>query len=111
MPILPLLFGGLIMLAGMFSAYGHTSRGGHDYDPYCCNSRDCAEIPEDSVVAGPNGWIVTLRKGQHPMVVSEVVRHVVPYKEARPATDGRFHACLFPNETTMRCFYSPPSGF
>jgi len=111
MPIIPLFFCGLMMLASMFPAWGHTSHGGFDYDPWCCNGGDCAELPDDAVVAGPDGWIVTLKKGEHPMVHSPQVRHVIPYKTARPSGDGKFHLCLWPNENNARCFYNPPSGF
>ena len=111
MPVFPLLFGGLMMLASVFPSWAHTSKGGHVYRDFCCNLTDCAEIADEAVVAGPDGYIVTLRKGDHPMVVSDVVRHIVPYRNVEPSTDGKFHACLYPNETTMRCFIAPPSGF
>jgi hypothetical protein len=102
---------GLALMLMSTPAWAHTSRGGHVYEGYCCNGSDCAEIPDEAVTAGPNGWVVTLRRGQHPMVVSPQVQHVIPYKAGRPSTDGKFHVCLFPNEATMRCFYNPPSGF
>jgi hypothetical protein len=110
---------GLALVAGMMalaSAQAHTSRGGFDYDPWCCNGGDCSELPEDAVVAGPEGWIVTLCKGEHPMVHSPQVRHVIPYKptgvtRVKPSGDGKFHLCLFPTERDVRCFYVPPQGF
>ena len=109
MRLLPLaLVAGLLALAPVAA---HQSRGGFDYDPWCCNGGDCSELPEEAVVAGPEGWIVTLRKGEHPMVKSAIVRHVIPYKAARPSGDGKFHLCLYPTEAEARCFYAPAQGF
>lgn len=99
------LIAALTMLA---PARPHTSGGGFDYDLWCCNGSDCRELPESAIVAGPDGWIVTLRKGEHPMVHSDSVRHVIPYKTSRPSGDGKFHLCLWPTEKDARCFYVPP---
>jgi hypothetical protein len=97
----------LILIA--FLAMGH-SDGGQVYDPWCCNHRDCAPIPASAVTAGPDGYRVTLRPGDHPLVRSPV-SHLVPYGTERRADDGRYHACLYPSQDTMRCFYAPPQGF
>ena len=109
----------LALVAGMMTlvpVQAHKSAGGMDYDPWCCNGGDCSELPEDAVVAGPNGWVVTLKRGQHPMVHSPEVRHVIPYKPTgvtriKPSGDGKFHLCLWPTEADVRCFYVPPQGF
>jgi hypothetical protein len=86
------------------------SDGDQTYDPWCCNTRDCAPIPASAVTAGPNGWRVTIRPGDHPMA-RNAVTHFVPYGSERRADDGRHHACLFPTEQTLRCLYVPPQGF
>lgn len=90
-------------------ALGH-SDGDQPYDPWCCNMKDCAPIPASAVSPGPNGWRVTLRPGDHPLVRNQV-SHLVPYGTERRAVDGRYHACLFPTEQTLRCIYIPPMGF
>lgn len=105
-----LLFSLALLWVLQATVAAHTSKGGHVYDPYCCNGTDCAEISDDAVTAGPEGYVITLRKGDHPMVTSPMVRHVVPYREARPSTDGKWHVCLYPNENTVRCFYAVPGG-
>lgn len=79
------------------------------YDPWCCNERDCAPIPFRAVEAGPDGWIVTLEPGDHPIVQSRVV-HVVPYADMRPSQDGDFHACILHDKGAMRCFYGFVGG-
>ena len=104
------LLAGLLALAGG-RAEAHSARSGMPYDPWCCNARDCAEIPGHAVTEVRGGWRVTLKAGDHPMVTSGTVTHFVAAADARLADDGRFHACLFPTAETMRCFYAPPGGF
>lgn len=86
------------------------SDGGQEYSSFCCSGSDCAPIPATAVTAGPNGWRVTLGPGDHPLARNQV-SHLVPYGTERRAVDGRYHACLFPTEQTLRCFYAPPQGF
>lgn len=87
------------------------------YDQWCCNHKDCAPIPAERVTAGPDGWHIVLLPGDHPMVTKRneyFVRYGKPQfyeSQHRTSPDGRFHACLFPNEEVLRCFYSPPMGF
>jgi hypothetical protein len=38
------------------------------------------------------------------------VVHVVAYGDVLESKDDGFHACLFPNQNVMRCFYAPPFG-
>ncbi len=80
------------------------------YDPYCCNGRDCQPIPTQSVKVTPKGYLVILRPGEHTMV-KRTVRHLVPFAKVKPSADRRYHACLFPNQDHIRCFYAPPVGF
>lgn len=105
----------LLLLAGAaFPAVAHEAQTGMVYEPFCCNgdanTGDCFQIPSETVKAGPDGYQVTLRPGDHPLVTAPQ-SWIVPYKDARPATDGAFHACLFPKETDMRCLYAPGQGF
>jgi len=88
----------LALAVGMMTlvpAAAHQARSGFDYDSWCCNGGDCSELPDDAVEAGPDGWIVTLKKGEHPMVQSPQVRHVIPYRPTgvtriKPSGDGKF---------------------
>lgn len=79
------------------------------FDPWCCDDRDCAVIPERTVKATADGYVVTLNPGDHPSVNSPVV-HVVPYKDVRHSPDGTYAACLYPSQNVMRCFYAPHPG-
>jgi hypothetical protein len=104
------LLAGLLAFAGG-RAEAHSARSGMACDPWCCNAQDCAEIPGHAVTEVRGGWRITLKRGEHPMVKSASVSHFVALGDARPSDDGRFHACLYPDENTMRCFYAPPGGF
>jgi hypothetical protein len=98
-------------------AVAHTSHG-QVYEAACCRSTadahggDCAPIPEESVTAGPDGWVINLKPGDHPLV-TRPHRFVIAYNSSkiRPATNGMFHICLWPTEDDDRCLYVPPQGF
>ena len=87
------------------------------YDPDCCGGQDCAPIPSLSVTAGPDGWHVRLKPGEHPMVTRGPIDAVVPYDEARPSRDGHFHACVRDQSSPSAvmaepviCLYVPDPG-
>jgi hypothetical protein len=79
------------------------------YDPFCCSGRDCAPIPFSAVTITEDGYLVTLGPGDHIMVRSPV-EHLAPYGEVRESRDDSFHACLFPDQSVLRCLYAPPFG-
>jgi hypothetical protein len=94
----------LLSLVGSPAALAHSW-----YDPVCCSGRDCAPVPFDSVEVTVDGYRVTLHPGDHLMVRSSVV-HLVAYGDVLESQDDSFHACLFPDQHVMRCFYAPPFG-
>jgi hypothetical protein len=83
------------------------------YDSGCCDSRDCAPLPDGAVVATVDGYDITLRAGDHPLVSQDLFIHI-PYGDMRilPSQDGRFHGCVFgtPAYRQFRCFYVPGAG-
>lgn len=82
------------------------------YDPWCCNDKDCQGIPTEAVELTAQGYRVTLRPQDHGMLRGETAPHVyvVAYRDARVSPDGGYHACIYPDVETMRCFYAPPVG-
>lgn len=92
-------------------AAGAKETRAHDfYDPYCCRGEvDCEPIPEASVKITARGYFVTLRPSEHRMLVSEPGprTYLVPFSEAKPSPDGRYHACIYPGPDTLRCLYAP----
>jgi hypothetical protein len=93
-----------------WSVKAHQAPSGWNYDPWCCNSKDCAEIPDRAVKEVAGGWRITLQPGDHPQVKDRAVTHFLSAKEARPSPDGKFHLCLFPDAQTLRCGYAAPGG-
>lgn len=98
---------GLALLTG--TAAAHQAPSGMEYDPWCCSGKDCAPIPARDVRTAPEGFVVTLQPGDHPMV-TEPQRFVVPYGQEKPSTDGGYHICLYPTQDALRCFYAPGMG-
>lgn len=86
----------------------------HSFYPWeCCSDQDCWPMGEDADAkepeprAGPFGWI--LADGA-----------VVPYREARPSPDGRFHVCrrggradgeVIRPSAKPACLYAPQPAF
>lgn len=92
-------------------AYAHQAPSGlWTYDPVCCSNKDCAPIPAGAVSVVPGvGYRIRLNPGEHAMVTSPI-EHIVRFQSALPSGDNEWHACLFPNQDNMRCFYAPPQG-
>jgi hypothetical protein len=97
----------------------HQSDGGQKYDAWCCNpvtkgahmiSGDCAPIKSHSVKPVKGGYQVTLDVGDHPLSKTKQV-HFITYGSVKESTDGEYHACLYPDETVLRCFYAPPMSY
>lgn len=102
-----------LLIACVGSANAHQAPSGMVYDQWCCNgdgkSGDCAPIPASSVTVISHGYRIVLHPGDHPRVR---VTHVweKTFMTTHISTDGRYHACLFPSEFQLRCFYAPPAG-
>ena len=92
----------------------HDADMGWSYDPYCCNgdshTGDCSEIPATSVRPVEGGYVVTLNPGDH-RKVTKPHTFMVLQANVKYSPDGMYHACLYPTEDDMRCFYVPPMGF
>ncbi|HYF35728.1 MAG TPA: hypothetical protein VD994_10590 [Prosthecobacter sp.] len=84
--LIPLLLG---------SAPGHTHQ---NYDPWCCNTRDCGPYPKAEVQPVPGGW----------MVKPTPEADAIFFKEEayRVSEDGRTHLCIYHGQA--RCLYLAP---
>lgn len=107
-----LLFAALLLLSG--EAWGHGPMG-WSYPISCCNGNaeegDCQSIPASSVKAVDGGYQVTLGPGDHHLVTKGPHSWLKSMSETRQSKDENYHACLYPNEETLRCFFAPPMGF
>jgi hypothetical protein len=94
-------------------AYAHQAVSGMPYNTWCCNGNgqngDCQEIPDSAVRTIPGGYQITLQVGDHRLVTRSHI-FTKTQAETRWSTDGRYHACLYPTEDELRCFYAPPPG-
>lgn len=100
----------LVGIPGIAVAHDH---GAMKYDAFCCQgdrqTGDCQAIPAGNVTVTKDGFAVTLKAGEH-RLVTRPHRWMVPFGSERQSTNGDYHACIFPDEDTLRCFYSPPMG-
>lgn len=92
------------------SASAHNAPMGWRYDGFCCNgdghNGDCQQIPTQSVKVVKGGYEITLNPGDH-RLVTKPHTFFVDQRNVRDSGDDYFHACLYPTEDTMRCFYAP----
>lgn len=95
-------------------AKAHEAPSGMKYDASCCHAiglrGDCQPIPNASVKPIPGGYQITLGPGDHRLATRVHVFQIEESKTRR-STDGQYHACLYPTENDLRCFYAPPMGF
>lgn len=103
----------LLFFVATALAWAHT-HGAMQYDAWCCNGStvtgDCQRIEPEAVKSVGDSYMVTLGPGDHRLATKPHV-FMIRQTEARVSQDGDYHACLYPTEDTLRCFYAPPMGF
>lgn len=92
--------------------HAHQAMSGWEYPASCCSGVDCAEVSPRAVQETPAGYVVTVAPGSHPMWRADrpaplVVR--IPYREAKPSPDGRWHICLN-GAGDLLCFFAATGG-
>ena len=63
---------------------------------WCCNTFDCAAIPEEKIKVTPRGYV--LENGE-----------MIPHSNAAMSGDDQYWQCRRPDKST-RCFFFPPPG-
>ena len=84
---------------------------GFNWPSECCGGRDCAFIPASSVKETPDGYRVTLRAGQHPMLFTKGYADTVPYSRAKTSPTGDYAICLSAEGMNRFCFFAGGRGF
>lgn len=82
------------------------------YPAACCSDRDCAPIRASAVSRVGNEYVITLRRGEHPMLDASqdiTVRKIATHL-AEPSRDREYHVCLSPIDARILCFFIPLSG-
>ena len=85
---------------------------GWQYPISCCSGTDCAEIPDEAVKETPDGYLVSLLPGQHPMVTKEPFSILIPYNsiKIKNSPDGLHHICIS-RTGHLFCFFAGPRGY
>lgn len=114
------LVGGMIFIAGVFvgsmkaCAHEATNTAGQPlgwrWDAFCCGGTDYAIIPSSAVVEGPDGYHVTLKAGEHPMLHSKDYSAVIPYGTEKVSPSGDYGICLGHEGNVRFCFYAGGRG-
>lgn len=108
------LIAAVLLIWSVQKARAHSAPTGWEYPTSCCwgpaagRTGDCDEIPDESVVEGPNGFELSLAPGDHPKVRTPLSL-AVPYGKERLSPDGKYHLCLAP-DMSARCFFSGAHG-
>jgi hypothetical protein len=85
----------------------------HSWYPWeCCSATDCAPIEPTTVRETPNGYVVTVAPGSHPMWGAERQAPLtvqIPYGRAKASPDGKWHLCINA-QGGLLCFYAILGG-
>lgn len=113
----------MMYLAWVWPALGHEAMSikgdplGWVWPPECCNSAatsptgDCAVIDPSTVREGPDGYIVTLRVGDHPRLKTKGYTAVIPYHLARDSPSGEYGICLTTDGNHRFCFFAGAKSY
>lgn len=87
---------------------------GHFYDYECCALNDCGPVPAENVAETPNGYVVRVKPGTHPMwKASETETLVLTFSyrtsKVKPSRDGNWHVC-FNAKLEPLCLYVTGGG-
>ena len=93
-----------VSVSGLASpAVAHDAPAGWSYDPNCCSSIDCRQIPSAALTEGPNGYVISIGN------------ETVPYgdRRIRNSPDGFVHWCTVNGRDDGRtiCLYVPPRAY
>jgi hypothetical protein len=107
MPFIPLLFGGLVMLASAIPTWAH---GPWPYE--CCSNRDCDEVDAKSIREDGDQIHITIKPGTHPMWPADGrgdFKATAPRAALRKPVTGEWGICISPSGSLL-CVFPPLSG-
>lgn len=88
-----LLLCAFLLPLGSDGAHGH-----NNYDPWCCNTRDCAPYAKAEVQPVEGGWMVKPTPEADPIFFKTDAYRV--------SEDGQTHLCIYQGQA--RCIYLAP---
>lgn len=76
-------------------AHAHEAPSGWSYDAACCSGHDCAMVRPSAIHEGPNGITITLKAGEHPMLIGPFTAFVGnDSRKLKESPDGEWHVCM-----------------
>lgn len=93
----------LILMLGASPAWSHSAPTGWAYDPSCCSTVDCRQVPTSSISERPDGYHILATK------------EVIPYSDPRirNSEDEFYHLCtvMGADHSRVLCLYRILKGF
>jgi hypothetical protein len=82
------------------------------YPAACCSGRDCAPIRASAITRLGHNYVVTLRRGEHPMLdpATEITIRQWPIDQTEASQDTEAHICLSPIDARVLCLFMPLNG-
>ena len=99
----------IMLFLGLLLSIPAMAHGPGWYPQWCCDNRDCAELPAGSVTVTKTGYLVQV------VVNGAPLRLHILQADAKPSEDEKFHLCVMPTPGgeqpfAARCFFAPPLG-
>lgn len=105
-------YGLIVLFLWATGAFAHQAPSGMPYPKDCCSNdgKECAPVPDSAINEENGGYMVTLRKEDHPRLTGDAQRFF-PYgnKGIKWSTDGKYHACG--RYSVIFCVIVPPAAF
>jgi len=100
-----------LILAVFLSGSAEPAQAHEWYDANCCSGRDCAPISTDRVDVTREGYVITLKVGDHPVLKRDrVYRLPFDSRTLKESRDGNFHLCIGIRTNNLLCLYEPTGG-
>lgn len=96
----------------MIVAFQNPARAHSWYPPICCSDRDCAPIRASAITRLGDQYVITLRRGEHPMLdpAAEITIRQWPIDRTEASQDAEAHICLSPMGARVLCLFVPLNG-
>lgn len=102
----------LFAAAGLGPASAHQAPSGWTYPRECCSdTQDCQTIRASDVSEDKDGYIVTLKPGEHRHAPDGGTFYMLD-NQVKPSGDDEYHVCIheYTNGPGAICLYIPPQG-
>lgn len=113
LPPVSYVFGAALLTFGLLpAAYAHQAQSGWTYPVECCSdTQDCQAISGRDVSMDDQGYIVTLKPGEHRHVPEGGTFYMLD-SQIKQSRDDNFHVCIheYTNGPGAICLFIPTQG-